>query len=45
VLFDGNLNISKVHDLISDIEQKLKKSLFLENLKEIIIHSEPVNDK
>lgn len=45
MLFDGSLNISKVHDLISDIEQKLKKNLFLENLKEIIIHSEPVNNE
>ena len=45
ILFDGNLNISKVHDLISNIEQKLKKNLFLENLKEIIIHSEPINNE
>jgi cation diffusion facilitator family transporter len=45
ILFDGNLNISKVHDLISTIEQKLKKNLSLEKLREIIIHSEPVNNK
>ena len=45
ILFDGDLNISKVHDLISDIEQKLKRELVLENLRDIIIHSEPLNSK
>ncbi len=44
ILFDGHLNISTVHDLITKIEQKLRNNLEIDNLKEIIIHSEPLNN-
>ena len=42
VLFDGNLNIAKVHDIITKLESKLRKKLQIENLDEIILHSEPI---
>jgi len=42
VLFDGNLNISKVHDIITNLENKIRKNLDIENLDEIILHSEPI---
>ena len=42
VLFDGNLNIAKVHDIITNLENKLRKNLQIENLDEIILHSEPM---
>jgi cation diffusion facilitator family transporter len=42
VLFDGNLNISKVHDIITNLENKIRRSLEIENLDEIILHSEPI---
>ena len=42
VLFDGNLNIAKVHEVITNLENKLRKNLQIENLDEIILHSEPI---
>ncbi|MFX1287815.1 MAG: cation diffusion facilitator family transporter, partial [Promethearchaeota archaeon] len=41
IFFDGLLNISQVHKLITNIEQKIKRTLNIENLTEIILHSEP----
>ena len=41
VFFDGSLNIARVHNLITSIEQQIKKTLKIENLTEIILHSEP----
>jgi len=45
VFFDGALNISRVHTLITDIEQQIKNTLKIENLKEIILHSEPLEKR
>ena len=45
VFFDGLLNISQVHKLITNIEQKIKKTLNIENLTEIILHSEPLEGR
>lgn len=45
VFFDGLLNISQVHKLITNIEQKIKKKLNIENLTEIILHSEPLEGR
>jgi cation diffusion facilitator family transporter len=42
VLFDGNLNIAKVHDIITNLEGMIRKNLQIENLDEIILHSEPI---
>ncbi|MHA1459440.1 MAG: cation transporter dimerization domain-containing protein, partial [Promethearchaeota archaeon] len=41
VFFDGSLNISRVHTLITSLEQQIKNSLKIENLTEVILHSEP----
>lgn len=45
IFFDGFLNISQVHKLITNIEQKIKKTLNIENLTEIILHSEPLEGR
>jgi cation diffusion facilitator family transporter len=42
VFFDGALNISRVHTLITSVEQQIKNTLKIENLTEIILHSEPL---
>jgi len=41
VFFDGVLNITRVHTLITEVEQKIKNTLNIENLTEVILHSEP----
>jgi cation diffusion facilitator family transporter len=41
VFFDGVLNITRVHTLITRIEQQIKNTLNIENLTEVILHSEP----
>jgi len=45
VFFDGSLNISKVHNMVSNLEQQIIETLKNENLTEIIIHSEPVEGR
>jgi len=45
VFFDGSLNISKVHNIVSNLEQQIKETLKIENLTEIIIHSEPLEGR
>lgn len=40
VFFDDSLNISKVHEYTSELEQQIR-NLKIENLQEIIIHPEP----
>ncbi len=45
VFFDGSLNISKVHDIVSNLEQQIEETLKIENLTEIIIHSEPLEGR
>ena len=45
VFFDGSLNISKVHNTVSNLEQQIKESLKIENLTEVIIHSEPLEGR
>lgn len=42
IFFDGSLNISVVHDLITELEHKVRDKLQIENLNEIIFHSEPI---
>jgi len=45
IFFDGSLNISVVHDLITKLEQKVREKLKIENLHEIIFHSEPIKGR
>ncbi|MFX1411807.1 MAG: cation diffusion facilitator family transporter [Promethearchaeota archaeon] len=45
IFFEGSLNISIVHDLISELEIKVKDKLKIENLHEIIFHSEPIKGR
>jgi len=41
VFFIGALNISRVHTLITVVEQQIKNTLKIENLTDVILHSEP----
>lgn len=45
VFFNGALNISQVHTIISEVEQRIKNTLTLENLRDIILHSEPLEGR
>jgi len=45
IFFDGSLNISVVHDLITKLELKVRNKLKIENLHEIIFHSEPIKGR
>jgi len=42
VFFNGALNITRVHTLITDVEYQIKNTLNIENLTEVILHSEPL---
>jgi divalent metal cation (Fe/Co/Zn/Cd) transporter len=42
IFFDGSLNISKIHNYISDLEEIIREELGIDNLERIILHSEPV---
>ena len=42
VFFNGALNITRVHTLITNVEHQIKNTLNIENLTEVILHSEPV---
>lgn len=45
VFFNGKLNISMVHDIVTKLEKKVKKSLNIKELHDIIFHSEPLNGR
>ncbi len=45
VFFDGALNISKVHDYLTRIEQILKSEIEIVELQDIILHSEPLQER
>ncbi len=42
VFFAGSLNISQIHDYISELEVKIKEELGIDNLDRIFLHSEPI---
>jgi len=42
VFFDGLLNISQIHDYISELEIKIREELGIDNLERIFLHSEPI---
>jgi len=45
VFFNGALNITRVHTLITEVEQRIKNTLNIENLTEVILHSEPLEGR
>ena len=45
IFFDGFLNISIVHNIITDLEEEVRKRLEIKNLQEIIFHSEPMKGR
>ena len=45
VFFNGALNISRVHTLITVVEQQIKNTLKIENLTDVILHSEPLEGR
>jgi divalent metal cation (Fe/Co/Zn/Cd) transporter len=42
VFFDGSLNISKIHNYISQLEVSIREELGIDNLDRIFLHSEPI---
>ena len=45
VFFIGDLNITQIHEYVTDLENDIKEKLKIDNLKEIIIHSEPLEGR
>ncbi|MFX1303773.1 MAG: cation diffusion facilitator family transporter [Promethearchaeota archaeon] len=45
VFFDGSLNISQIHDYITELETKIRDKLGIDNLDTIFLHSEPIEDQ
>ncbi|MBN1799861.1 MAG: cation diffusion facilitator family transporter [Candidatus Lokiarchaeota archaeon] len=45
VFFDNDLNIADVHKSLTIIEEEIKTILKIENLKEVILHSEPIKGR
>ncbi|MFX1493993.1 MAG: cation diffusion facilitator family transporter [Promethearchaeota archaeon] len=45
IFFDDNLNISHVHDIITRLEQSVIEQLDIEDLNQIIFHSEPLKGR
>jgi divalent metal cation (Fe/Co/Zn/Cd) transporter len=45
VFFSGALNIARVHTLITVVEQQIKNTLKIENLTDVILHSEPLEGR
>ncbi|MFW9897251.1 MAG: cation diffusion facilitator family transporter [Candidatus Thorarchaeota archaeon] len=45
IFFDESLNISQIHDNISEIEKDIRDELGIDNLDSIFLHSEPVEDR
>ena len=45
VFFEGDLNIMQIHEYITDLENDIKDKLKIDNLQEIILHSEPLEGR
>ncbi|MHA2280394.1 MAG: cation diffusion facilitator family transporter [Promethearchaeota archaeon] len=45
IFFDGSLNISQIHNYISELENNIRDELGIDNLDSIILHSEPIEDR
>jgi len=42
IFFDGSLNISQIHNYISELENNIREELGIDNLDTIFLHSEPI---
>lgn len=45
IFFDGSLNITQIHNYISQIEDSIREELGIDNLDRILLHSEPIEDQ
>ncbi|MFX0105314.1 MAG: cation diffusion facilitator family transporter [Candidatus Hodarchaeota archaeon] len=45
VFFDGSLNISQIHNYITELETIIREKLGIDNLDTIFLHSEPIEDQ
>ena len=45
VFFEGSLNIAQTHNYITEIEEKIREKLGIDNLDTILLHSEPIEDQ
>ena len=45
VFFEGTLNISLIHRYIDELESKIRDKLKIDNLNEVLIHSEPLKGR
>ncbi len=45
VFFDGSLNISQTHNYITELEEKIREKLGIDNLDTILLHSEPIESQ
>lgn len=45
VFFDGSLNISQTHNYITELEEKIREKLGIDNLDTIFLHSEPIESQ
>ncbi|MFW9820462.1 MAG: cation diffusion facilitator family transporter, partial [Candidatus Thorarchaeota archaeon] len=45
IFFDGSLNISEIHNYISELENNIREELGIDNLDTIFLHSEPIEDQ
>ena len=45
IFFDGSLNIAKIHNYISELENKIREELGIDNLDTIFLHSEPIEEQ
>jgi cation diffusion facilitator family transporter len=45
VFFDGSLNISQIHNYISELEKNIRDELGIDNLDSIFLHSEPIEGR
>ncbi|MFX0023692.1 MAG: cation diffusion facilitator family transporter [Candidatus Hermodarchaeota archaeon] len=45
IFFNGSLNISEIHNYISEIEDDIREELGIDNLDTIFLHSEPIEDQ
>ena len=45
IFFDGSLNISQIHNYISELERNIRDELGIDNLDSIFLHSEPIKER
>jgi len=45
IFFDGSLNISQIHEYITELEIAIREKLGIDNLDTILLHSEPVEGR